>query len=78
MALAAEGDLFVGGQPAGVEDGPRLAAGGLGLHMGDPRAVASLAADAEDRPVRVESLLGVPGERGGVAADAVPGRLGVV
>ena len=61
-----------------MEDGARIASGGLGLDMGDAGAVAALAGNAEHRPVRVEAVLLVPGERGGVAADAVRALFGGV
>ena len=71
VALTAEGSLVRWREASRVEDGTGIAAAGLGLHVGDSRAVAPLAGDAQNRPVRVESAVVVPGERRRVAADAV-------
>ena len=59
-----------------MEDGARIASGGLGLDVRNAGAVAALAGDTEDRFVWVESAVLVPRECGGVAADAVRALFG--
>ena len=78
VALSAEGHLFCGRKPPGMEDGTGIAPAGLGLHMGDARAVATFAGDAQHRPMGVEAFVPVPGDGGGVTADAVRALFGRV